>query len=271
MSDLLFSDVIDAHLIEDRKSNGDEDEEERVIHDQEERVETLVSNTEAEILLQQVISAAEYDEEVGLDGTFSFVNSNLKGSRLGKSEWKSDMGASSSGTIKDLVLSEPNQEITPQLVVRLGPCGPIQKQLIPMGFSFTQARFLAWASIMHSKDKAKPNTNPHNVIIRDLEESPGEEKSRTPKRDREDAEEVEEMNSKKLKLEPVRKVNERQTRLAKGKAAEAKRFRELRKLARDKEGRKHIEELKEEERSSTMMMIDSKAEEAGHTQPPKSQ
>ena len=82
---------------------------------------------------------------------------------------------------------------------------------------------------------------------------------------------MEEMNSKKLKLEPVRKVNERQTRLAKGKAAEAKRLRELRKLARDKEGKKQLEELKEEERSSTMMMIDSKAEEADHTQPPKSQ
>ena len=47
MSDLLFSDVIDAHLVEGRKSNGDEDEEEHVIHEREERVETLVSNTEA--------------------------------------------------------------------------------------------------------------------------------------------------------------------------------------------------------------------------------
>ncbi len=271
VSDLLFSDVIDAHLMEGRKSNGDEDEEEHVIHEREERVETLVSNTEAEILLQRVISVAEYDEEVGLDGTFSFVNSNLKGSRLGESERKSDMGASSNGTIKDLVLSEPNQEVTPQLVVRLGPCGPVQNQLTHVGFSLTQARFLAWASVMHSKDMTKPNTKPHNVIVRDLEESSCAEKSRTSKRDREDAEEVEEVNHKKLKLELVKKVNERKKRLAKGKVVEAKRFRELRKLARDKEGKKQLEELKKEERSSTMMMINSKAEEASHTQPPKSQ
>ena len=39
MSDLLFSDVIDAHLVEGRKSNWDEDEEEHVIHEREERVE----------------------------------------------------------------------------------------------------------------------------------------------------------------------------------------------------------------------------------------
>uniref|UniRef100_A0A2N9G9R7 Reverse transcriptase domain-containing protein n=1 Tax=Fagus sylvatica TaxID=28930 RepID=A0A2N9G9R7_FAGSY len=183
VSDLFFSDVIDAHLMEGRKSNGDEDEKEHVIHEREERVETLVSNTEVEILLQRVISVAEYDEEVGLDGTFSFVNSNLKGSRLGESKRKSDMGASSNGTIKDLVLSEPNQEVTPQLVVRLGPCGPVQNQLTPMGFSLTQARFLAWASVMHSKDMTKPNTKPHNVIVRDLEESSCAEKSRTSKRE----------------------------------------------------------------------------------------
>ncbi|GMY10693.1 hypothetical protein FCV25MIE_05932 [Fagus crenata] len=74
----------------------------------EQRVEPLVSTIEATILLQQVISKAEKDEEVSKDGTFAFLNSNLEGSRLAGTERKCVQGASLSGTIKDLILSEPN-------------------------------------------------------------------------------------------------------------------------------------------------------------------
>jgi hypothetical protein len=49
-------------------------------------------------------------------------------------------------------------EVTPQFIIQLGPCGPIENQPIPMGLSLTQARFLSWAAIMHSKDIDKPKS-----------------------------------------------------------------------------------------------------------------
>ena len=260
--------MIDAHLEEGRINPRVGDEEEHVNHAREQRVKPLVSIMEATTLLQQVISGAEKDEEVSKDGTFTFVNSNLEGSRLAGTERKCVQGASSSGTIKDLILSEPNQEVTPQLVVRLDPCGPIVTQLTPVGFSLTQARLLAWASILHANDLEKPKQIQFSVIITDIEDSPGEEKN---KRRRQDMDDTNDASCKKLKLEPVKRISEIVRRLAKGKNVVTRRIKEIKKIARDKEGRKKMARLKKEEDNSTMMIINAEAEEAGHTQPPKFQ
>ena len=50
-----------------------------------------------------------------------------------------------------------------------------------------------------------------------------------------------------------------------------RRIKEIKKIARDKEGRKKMARLKKEEDNSTMIIINAEAEEAGHTQPPKFQ
>jgi hypothetical protein len=45
-----------------------------------------------------------------------------------------------------------------------------------MGFSLTQARLFAWASILHATDLEKPKQTQSSVIRTDIEDSPGEEK-----------------------------------------------------------------------------------------------
>jgi hypothetical protein len=85
------------------------------------------------------------------------------------------------------------------------------------------------------------------------------------KRRRQDMDDTEDVSCKKLKFEPVKRISETVRRLAKGKNAVTRRIKEIKKIARDKEGRKQMARLKKEEDNSTMMIIDAEAEEVDHT------
>ena len=163
---------------------------------------------------------------------------------------------------------ELGRAITPQLVIRLGPYRLIEKQLTPVGFSLTQASFLAWASVLHLEDKEIAGPTRSSVTILDFEDNTNDVVKCRGKRVREEEVEVPEKETKKLKLDqikipkPVNKGNR------KGKIVETRRISELKKIARDKEGRKQLEQLGNQD--DNLMLTDSEAEEAGLYLPPMS-
>jgi hypothetical protein len=160
-------------------------------------------------------------------------------------------------------------EASPQLVIQLGPCGPLENQLVPMGLSLSQARFLSWAAIMHPKDSLKPNIVPFSGEIRDIsEESPMVVDRGKGKRSFEEKVETEGKLNKKMKLEPVGKFKQVAKTSPIRKIAESKRVRELKKIARDKEGRKKIAMFASGSISPISIPTDTEAEEAGLTMPP---
>ena len=59
--------------------------------------------------------------------------------------------------------------VSPQLVINLRHVRPLEKQLIPEGLCLTQARFLAWAVVIHVEDH--PKTTNSSVVIQDIEDS----------------------------------------------------------------------------------------------------
>ena len=215
--DLLFMDVIDAHLEEGRKAPIKDqtiEEEPTVVaseyHEQGERVELLVSNAEADRLLRRVMLVPELTEHATQDGTgvvledevlvqselAAITNLNLDLSALDKS-------------LKMTIEKGKVIEASPQLVIQLDPCGPLENQIVLMGFSLSQARFLSWAAIMHSKDSIKPNIVPFSGEIRDIsEESPMVIDKGKGKRSFEEEVETEGKLIKKMKLEPMGKFKQ---------------------------------------------------------------
>jgi hypothetical protein len=137
-----------------------------------------------------------------------------------------------------------------------------------VGFSLTQASFLAWASVLHLEDKQIAGTTRSSMTILDFEDNTNDVVKWRGKRAREEEVEVPEKETKKIKLDqvkipkPVNKGNK------KGKIVETRRIRELKKIARDKEGRKQLEQLGNQD--DNLMLTDSEAEEAGLYLPPMS-
>ena len=163
-------------------------------------------------------------------------------------------------------------EVSPQLVIQLGPCGPLENQLIPTSLSLSQARFLSWAAIMHSKDSLKPNIVPFSGEIRDIsEESPMVVNKGKGKRSSEEEVDTEGIKIKKMKLESVGKFKQVAKISPIKKIAESKRVRELKKIARDKEGRKKMVIFASGSISPISIPMDTEAEEAGLTMPPPPQ
>jgi hypothetical protein len=138
--------------------------------------------------------------------------------------------------------------VSPQLVINLRLVGPLEKQLIPEGLCLTQARFLAWATVIHAEDH--PKTTNSSVVIQDIEDSgikPMEatsSKSQTlGKRRILDGVHQEWSENKKIKLEPLKAIKSNNGSSSKGKILEVRRFRDLKKMTRDKGGRKKLENL----------------------------
>ena len=274
--DLLFMDVIDAHLEEGRKASIKDqtiEEEPTVVaseyHEQGERVELLVSNAEADRLLRRVMMVPELTEHATQDGTGAVLEDEV----LVQSE-----PAATTNLNLDLPALDKSLEMTiekgkvseasPQLVIQLGPCGPLENQIVPMSLSLSQARFLSWATIMHSKDSLKPNIVPFFGEIRDIsEESPMVVDRGKGKRSFEEKVETEGKLNKKMKLEPVGKFKQVAKTSPIRKITESKRVRELKKIARDKEGRKKMAMFTNGSISPISTPTDNEAEEAGLTMP----
>jgi hypothetical protein len=125
---------------------------------------------------------------------------------------------------------------------------------------------------MHSKDIDKPKpTTLSGELIEIVEDCPMVVDKRKGKRSLVEAEESEEQQSKKMKLVPMGKVVPATKPSYKDKGKMISRVREMKKLARDKEGKKNLAKLESEIFSTPSSPPLSEAEEAGHTMPPPNQ
>lgn len=219
VTDLLFHDVIDAHLKEKRRLNQEgkpmEGEASRTASEQSDQSECMslvISNAEADTLLRRVMMVSEASHPaVGdetLDGTPQH-GSPAEFEDLVPFEPNSptDFHNSQSDTVESIpsmFVPETTTNIIPHLIIQLGHCGPLEKQLVPVGFSLTQARFLSWAAIMHADEILEPKPNPFSgEIIEISEDSNMAVDKGKGKRSFEETKEATGQVTKKLKLEPI--------------------------------------------------------------------
>ncbi|GMY38145.1 hypothetical protein FCV25MIE_33389 [Fagus crenata] len=155
----------------------------------------------------------------------------------------------------NLVKTNPTQvdsgqdhTVSPQLVISLGHVGPLEKQLIPEGLCLTQARFHAWAIVIHSKDH--PKTTNSLVVIQDIEdfgikpmEATSSESQTLGKKRILDGVHQEWSENQKIKLKPLKAIKSDNGANSNGKILKARRFKDLKKMTRDKRGRRKLENL----------------------------
>jgi hypothetical protein len=137
--DMFFNDVIEAYGVEKQMNSFEGLEVVHVIHEEDERVEHLVSSSEANTLLHKVISIAKNSVPKHTDGTPPLTAAGREGTTLETPIFKFFLGSCSNNQ----VTAELENEVTPQLVIRIGPCGSIEQQVIPMGFIITRLKM--WA------------------------------------------------------------------------------------------------------------------------------
>ena len=239
VSDMFFTNVINATKAEKQQISIKEPLEEHVFHEKEGSVEPLVSHAKANTLLHNVIQAVKSTDLENSDGMCLFSAAGNESPIQATQVTDLLVGSKSNDNI-DLELG---RVITPQLVIRLGPCGPIEKQFILVGFSLTQASFLAWASVLHLEDKQIAGPSRSSVTILDFEDNTNDVVECKRKRAREEEVEVPEKETKKIKLDQIKIPKPVNKGSKKGKIVETRRIRELKKIASDKEGRKQLEQL----------------------------
>ena len=120
--DMFFNDVIEAYGVEKQMNSSKGLEVVHVIHEEDERVEHLVSSSEANTLLHKVISTAKNSVPKHMDGTPPLTAASREGTTLETPIFKFFLGSCSNNQ----VTAELENEVTPQLVIRLGPCGSIE-------------------------------------------------------------------------------------------------------------------------------------------------
>jgi hypothetical protein len=285
VTDLLFHDVIDAHLKEKHRLNQEgkpmEGEASRTASeqsDQSECVSLVISNAEVDTLLRRVMMVLEASHPAVGDETLDGTPQHGSPTEFEdlvplEPNSPSDFHNSQLDTVESIpsiFVPETTTNITPHLIIQLGPCGPLEKQLVPVGFSLTQARFLSWAAIMHADEILELKPNPFSgEIIEISEDSNMAVNKGKGKRSFEETEEATGQAMKKLKLEPIGngKKGLAAKSKGKGKIGETKRVRDLKKLARDKEGKKKLAKYAIE--TTTLPQINEEAKEAGLILPPK--
>jgi hypothetical protein len=124
----------------------------------------------------------------------------------------------------------------------------LEKQLIPEWLCLTQARFLAWAAVIHVEDH--PKTTNSSVVIQDIEDSGIKSMEATSFKSQTlgqrrilDGVHQEWSKNKKIKLELLKAIKSNNGSSSKGKILEVRQFRDLKKMTRDKGGRKKLENL----------------------------
>ena len=175
-SDLMFMDVIDEYSTE--KQGGTSHSRIVVeggasaseLHAVDERVEELISLCEADVRLKKV-SAGNVGDLTGSreqfhpmpvrqdDAGVPFVSQRVEATLVNTPMTCGPTGIS---------LTKLESVISPQLVISFGPVGPIEKQIVPVGLSLTQAHFMAWPSVIHADDLLKPKSS--SVTIKESKE-----------------------------------------------------------------------------------------------------
>uniref|UniRef100_A0A2N9IET1 CCHC-type domain-containing protein n=1 Tax=Fagus sylvatica TaxID=28930 RepID=A0A2N9IET1_FAGSY len=140
------------------------------LHAVDERVEELVSLSEADVRLKKV-SAGNVGDLTGSreqfhpmpvkqdDAGVPFVSQRVEATLVNTPLTCGPTGIS---------LTNLESVISPQLVISFGPVGPIEKQIVPVGLSLTQAHFMAWPSVIHAEDLQKPKSL--SVTIKEIKE-----------------------------------------------------------------------------------------------------
>uniref|UniRef100_A0A2N9G6T6 CCHC-type domain-containing protein n=1 Tax=Fagus sylvatica TaxID=28930 RepID=A0A2N9G6T6_FAGSY len=246
--DLLFHDVIDAHLKEKHRLNQEgkpmEGEASRTASeqsDQSECVSLVISNAEADTLLRRVMMVSEASHPAVGDETLDGIPQHGLPAEFEdlvpfEPNSPTDFHNSQSDTVESIpsmFVPETTTNITPHLIIQLGPVWAIRK------------------TIEISEDS--------NMAV---DKGKG-------KRSFEETEEATGQVTKKLKLEPIGsgKKGLATKSKGKGKIGETKRVRDLKKLARDKEGKKKLAKYAIE--TTTLPQINEEAKEAGLILPPK--